>query len=85
MAWRDRFRLWVTRHLLPRVGQGAAALAGLGGWILLTLAVGDFLGVRLWTLSAGLLLFSLFGWRFAYVIARDGLYTLSRKSPAKSA
>jgi hypothetical protein len=58
-------------------------LLGLGGWGLLTHLLVRWAGGWVWELSAGLLALSLFGWRYAFIIARDGLYTLSRKGVAK--
>jgi hypothetical protein len=56
---------------------------GVGGWTLLTDLGSRWAGGWVWELSAGLLALSLFGWRFAFTIARDGLYALSRKGTPK--
>ena len=49
---------------------------GLFGWGLLTDALAEWLGGAVWQVSLGLLCLSLFGWRFAYIIATQGIYTL---------
>lgn len=58
--------------------ETAAALLLLSGWALVTWGLALLLTPKVWPLSAGLLLLSLFGWRFLYVIAREGLYRLTR-------
>lgn len=57
----------------------AAALALLAGWTLLTWGVAALTVWQVWPISAGLFLVSLFGWRFFYTMARDGLYALTRE------
>jgi hypothetical protein len=58
----------------------SAALALLAGWSLITWSIASFSRTwQVWPLSAGLLLLSLFGWRFFYTMARDGLYALTRE------
>ena len=58
----------------------AAALALLVGWSLITWAIASFSRTwQVWPLSAGLFLLSLFGWKYFGVMARDGLYTLTRE------
>lgn len=50
------------------------------GWMLVTWAIASFSRTwQVWPLSAGLFLLSLFGWRYLWVMSRDGLYTLTRE------
>lgn len=55
-----------------------AALLLVAGWALVTWGVVLFTTPKVWALSTGIFLLSLFGWRFLYVIAREGLYRLTR-------
>ena len=54
------------------------ALALLGGWLLVTWGVAALTHWAAWPISLGILSVSLGGWRFAWTVARDGLYTLTR-------
>lgn len=75
-------RLAVVRAALRTVpwAELAAALALIGGWTLLTWALASFTRTwQVWPASGGLFLMSLFGWRYFGVMARDGLYTLTRE------
>jgi hypothetical protein len=63
------------------VAELLTALAILAGWMLLTAGIAALLPVwrgPVWMLSAGLLLLSGVGWRFLWLLVRDGLYTRSR-------
>lgn len=55
------------------------ATAVLAGWTFLTWALASLVGWRAWPLGAGLLCFSLAGWKFIYTTAGEGLYALTRK------
>lgn len=58
----------------------AAATALIAGWTLLTWAIASFTRTwQVWPASGGLFLLSLFGWRYWWVMARDGLYALTRE------
>ncbi len=57
----------------------ATATLGLGGWSILTDVIARSLGPLVWEVSLGLLCFSLFGWRLAFTVARDGVYALSKR------
>lgn len=72
-------RGWAVLAAAPWAELGAGALF-LVGWASLTAGVVGLVGRReLWWISGGLLALSLFGWRVALVIARDGLYALSQE------
>lgn len=63
----------------PELG---AAMALLAGWSLLSWAIASLTRTwEVWPISAGIFLLSLFGWRYLYVMARDGLYALTREPP----
>lgn len=56
-----------------------ASLAGVLGWVFLTLAVAQMLPAGIvYRASAGLFLLTLFGWGFLYEIGRKGIYSLTR-------
>lgn len=58
----------------------AAALSLVVGWTLITWAIASFSHTwQVWPLSAGVFLMSLFGWKYFGVMARDGLYALTRE------
>lgn len=62
-------------------GRAEALLAGaiLLGWAALTAGLARIGAAPIvWRLSLGLLLLSACGWRFLVVLARDGLYALTR-------
>jgi hypothetical protein len=67
--------VWAIRGELA---QGALLL---GGWTLLTAGVAALVPRSPWLVSAGLFALTLFGWRFLYLLGRDGLYALTRKAP----
>lgn len=77
-------RLPVLRQRLrtlpwPEIGAAAALLVG---WSLVTWAIASVARTwQVWPLSGGVFLLSLFGWRYLYVMARDGLYALTREPP----
>ena len=61
----------------PELGAATALVAG---WTLLSWAIASLTRTwQVWPISAGLFLLSLFGWRYLFVMARDGLYTLTRE------
>ncbi len=60
----------------PEIG---AAFSLLAGWALISWALASFFRTwQVWPLSGGLLLITVFGWRYLYVMGRDGLYALTR-------
>lgn len=73
----------IIAHCTAQAAEYAQVAVGLLGWALLTDVTAHFVGSVVWELSAGLLCLSLFGWRFAYQIARDGLYAtaLRKRKP----
>ena len=76
-----RLRTWsraALRWLAPRWAALATGATGLLAWACLTSAAAIAFGGVTWRVSVGLLCLSLFGWKFAFVIARDGVYTLTR-------
>lgn len=79
-ATRDR-----TRSVLRWKAEILQAVALLGGWAAITRGIRSFIPSRVdvWSISVGLLLLSLCGWRFLYVLGRSGLYAISRKSEAR--
>lgn len=75
-------RLAVARARVAQLpwAELAAATALVAGWTLLTWAIASFTRTwQVWPASGGLFLLSLFGWRYFGVMARDGLYTLTRE------
>lgn len=75
----SRVRTIVARWPWAEVGAAAALLAG---WALITWAIAELAPARIvWRVSAGLFLLSLFGFRLFLIIARDGLYALTRSKP----
>lgn len=72
-------RAAVAFRKAPWAELGAAA-ALLAGWASLTWAIAAIAPPRIvWRASVGLLLLALFGFKLLYVMARDGLYTLTRE------
>lgn len=80
---RDRARAAWHRFRAAVGGTRAeitVAAALLAGWALVTHGVAQLLPRgQVWSLSTGLLLLSLVGWRFLWTVASAGLYTLSMK------
>lgn len=83
IAWRFRHQ---TVGMFTKAARGVArafpeiltAGALLGGWSLVTLGIALLTSPLAWLFSGGLLLLSLSGWKLLYVLARDGLYALTR-------
>lgn len=81
VAWLPRLVRWRRAAAALPWAELAAASALVVGWLLVTWAVASLLGVwQVYPLSAGLFALSMFGWRYLYVMAREGLYTLTRGS-----
>ena len=59
--------------------EAALCIGVLGGWSLLTLGIAELAVSEVWPISGGLLLLSLCGWGFLRDVAKEGLYTLSRR------
>ncbi len=65
-------------HLIPWP-EVFAGLLLVAGWGSFTWGIALLLSVNVWPVSIGLFFLSLFGWKFLYIIARDGLYRLTRE------
>lgn len=66
------------RRLRDEIISGLVLFAG---WALLTWGVASLLVWQVWPISGGLLLISVFGWKMLYIVAREGLYALTRGVP----
>ncbi|HKV74577.1 MAG TPA: hypothetical protein VJN95_08660 [Gemmatimonadales bacterium] len=51
------------------------------GWGLLSLGFALLLGPIVWPFAGGILLLSACGWKMLFVLARDGLYALTKDEP----
>jgi hypothetical protein len=88
LKWGARDALARLAGALERIGEDlrkawrelATVALGLTGWGLLTDVVAQFLGTVVWEVSLGLLCLSLFGWKLAFTVARDGVYALSKRA-----
>jgi hypothetical protein len=86
LLWRQERGRWVALqvHRVSVLGRKVwreliTVILGLLGWGVLTHVLVRWLGPVVWEISLGLLCLSLFGWQFAFVIARDGLYALGKR------
>lgn len=77
---------WIRLHLAhlggfvqDHLAELLLTAAALGGWTLLTRTVAGWLGPEVWSVSVGVLLLSLCGWRYLGTVAIHGLYVLSRE------
>jgi len=69
-----------VKRVLP---EALTAIALVAGWLLVTAGVAELAPARVvWPVSLGLLLCSAAGWRLLLTIARDGLYSLTRRDDA---
>lgn len=59
----------------------AVPIAFLGGWLLVTAGVAEMsiYPRRIWLLSIGVLLLAFVGFKFIYILARDGVYAHTRE------
>lgn len=71
----------VMASALKARAEIALSFAIVSGWALLTFGAAQFVGHRVWPISAGLLAFSLCGWQYLGKLFFKGLYALTREKP----